>query len=104
MMSEFINRLFESSPDLVTIIEDETCINGIYTATWTMYGSFDGVPYAANGMSIMKFRPNERQVYYQKDYYTEGDIMINIKGLEEPAVAFRTYYQCSVDPSFPCPF
>ena len=44
MMSEFLARLFGSSPDLVTTIEDETCINGMYTATWTMVGAFDGIP------------------------------------------------------------
>lgn len=104
MMTGFLARLFTSSADLVTIIDDETCIDGIYTATWTMYGSFNTVPYAAQGMSIIKFRPKETQAYYQKDYYTESDIMINIPGLAEPAEAFRTYYRCSVDPSFECPF
>ncbi|MGD9972050.1 MAG: nuclear transport factor 2 family protein [Desulfatirhabdiaceae bacterium] len=104
MMSQYLDNLFGSSPDLVTTIEDETCINGIYTATWKMVGYFDGVPYDAKGMSIMKFRPKETQVYYQKDYYTEGDIMINIPGLAEATEAFRTYYRCSVDPTFTCPF
>ena len=28
-MAEFIGRLFFSTPDLVTTVEDETCINGI---------------------------------------------------------------------------
>jgi len=103
MMTEFLARLFISTPDLVTVIEDETCINNKYMATWTMYGAFDGVPYAANGMSVMKFRPGSTQVYYQKDYYTESDIMINIPGLAEPAEAFRVYYRCAVDPTFDCP-
>jgi len=103
LMSQFLARLFTSSPELVTTIEDETCINGIYTATWTMVGAFDGVPYNAKGMSIIKFRPKETQAYYQRDYYTEGDIMINIPGLAEPTEAFRIYYQCAVDPTFPCP-
>ena len=103
VMSEFYARLFASTPDLVTTVEDEICINDIYTATWTMTGSFNGVPYSAKGMSIMKFRPNETQVYYARDYYTEGDIMINIPGLDEAIAAFRTYYRCAVDPTFPCP-
>jgi hypothetical protein len=102
-MSEFLARLFASSPELVTTVEEETCINGIYTATWTMVGSFDGVPYSANGMSIIKFRPRSLKVYYARDYYTEGDIMINIPGLAEPTSAFRTYYRCAVDPTFDCP-
>ena len=59
MMTEFLARLFSSTPNLVTTIEDETCINGIYTATWTMVGSFDSVPYSARGMSIIKFLPGE---------------------------------------------
>jgi hypothetical protein len=69
-----------------------------------MAGAFDGVPYSAKGMSIVKFRPKETQAYYQRDYYTEGDIMINIPGLAEPTMAFRTYYRCAVDPTFTCPF
>jgi hypothetical protein len=103
MMAQFLGGLFGSTPDLVTTIEDETCINGIYTATWTMVGTFAEVPYSAKGMSIIKFRPKERQVYYQRDYYTEGDIMINIPGLAEPTEVFRTFYRCAVDPGFPCP-
>jgi len=104
MMTQFLARLFGSSPDLVTVIENETCVDNVYTATWTMVGQFNGVPYDAKGMSIIKFRPKETQVYYQRDYYTEGDIMINIPGLAEPTEAFRTYYKCSVDPAFACPF
>jgi len=52
----------------------------------------------------MKFRPRETQVYYQKDDYTEGDIMINIPGLDEAVAGFRTFYRCAVDPTFDCPF
>jgi hypothetical protein len=103
-MTEFLGRLFFSSPDLVTTIEDETCINGIYTATWEMVGYFDSVPYTAKGMSIIKFRPRETRAYYQRDYYTEGDIMINIPGLDDATEGFRTFYRCSVDPTFDCPF
>ncbi len=29
-------------------------------------------------MSIIKFRPKSTDVYYQRDYYTEGDIMASI--------------------------
>ena len=84
VMTQFLGRLFGSSPDLITTVEDEICINGIYMATWTMDGAFDSSPYTARGMSIVKFRPGEIQAYYSRDYYTEGDIMINIPGLDAP--------------------
>jgi hypothetical protein len=105
-MGQFLGRMFFSSPNLVTVIEDESSIGGIYTATWTMFGSFNGQPYTAKGMSILKFRDKESRVYYQRDYYTEGDIMIQITegGLNTVAEAFRAYYRCSVDPTFICPF
>jgi len=102
-MAAFLGRLFMNSAGLITTVEDEICINGLYMCTWTMAGQFDGVPFSAPGMSIVKFRPGETQSYYSRDYYTEGDIMINIPGLDEPTEAFRTYYRCAVDPTFDCP-
>jgi hypothetical protein len=102
-MGEFLGRLFASSPDLVTTIEDETLRDGVYVATWEMVGQFAGVPYSAKGISIIKFRDDTLQVYYQRDYYTENDIMINIPGLDEAAIGFRTFYRCAVDPTFDCP-
>lgn len=102
-MGGFLARLFAQSPDLVTLIEEETCINGIYSASWLMEGSFAGVPYRAKGMSIIKFRDRGTQVYYQRDYYSEGDIMLQIPGLAEPTAAFRDYYRCAVDPTAFCP-
>ncbi len=102
-MTGFLARLFGSSPDLITTIEDESCINDIYTATWTMTGNFAGVPYDAKGMSIIKFRPKDTQAYFQRDYYTEGDVMINIPGLDEAVGGFRYFYRCAVDPTFPGP-
>lgn len=103
MMTAFLGQLFGSTPDLVTTIEDEICIDGIYTSSWIMEGYFNGVPYEAKGMSIIKFRPGETQAYYQRDYYTEGDIMASIPGLDEAIEGFRVYYKCFVDPTFPCP-
>lgn len=103
MMAQFLARLFTSSGDLVTTIEDETLLNGVYSASWTMAGQFNGVPYSAKGISIIKFRGLSRQVYYQRDYYSENDIMINIPGLDQAAIGFRTYYRCAVDPTFVCP-
>jgi len=102
-MTEFLARLFSSSPDLVTTVEDESLVNGVYTATWTMVGQFDGVPFSAKGMSIVKFRPWSARAYYSRDYYTEGDIMANIPGLDEAIGGFRTFYRCAVDPTFDCP-
>ncbi len=63
LMSQFLGRLFANSPDLVTTVEDETCIDGIYTATWTMVGNFAGVPFEAAGMSIVKFPSKETNAY-----------------------------------------
>lgn len=104
-MTTFLNKLIlESSPNLVTIIEEETLVGDIYSATWVMSGDFLGVPYEAKGISIFKFLPNSSQVYYQRDYYSEGDIMATIPGLDEAILGFRTFYRCSVDPTFECPF
>jgi len=103
MMTEFLGRLFGSSPDLVTTIEDETLVDGVYSAAWTMVGQFSGVPYSAKGISIIKFRPRTAQVFYQRDYYSENDIMINIPGLDQAVIGFRTFYRCAVDPTFDCP-
>lgn len=111
-MTEFLYRLFGSTPDLVTTVEDEIAIDGMYTATWTMQGIFiadlsdpinSGVPYEAKGMSIIKFLDKSTDVYYQRDYYTEGDIMIAIPGLDQAISGFRYFYQCAVDPDFECP-
>ena len=103
-MTAFLNQLIiGASPNLVTTVEDETLIDDIYSATWVMSGDFIGVPYQAKGISIFKFKPNSSQVYYQRDYYSEGDIMATIPGLNEAIGGFRMYYRCSVDPTFDCP-
>jgi hypothetical protein len=111
-MTEFLYRLFGSTPDLVTTVEDEIAIGDMYTATWTMEGIFiadpadpenSGVPYEAKGMSIIKFHPKSTDVYYQRDYYSEGDIMMAIPGLDQAIGGFRVFYLCAVDPNFECP-
>jgi len=102
-MTAFLFQLFGSSPDLVTTVHDETLVDGVYSATWTMVGQFAGVPYDAKGISLIKFRPKTAQVYYQRDYYTEGDIMANIPGLDEAIWSFRAFYRCGVDPTYDCP-
>ncbi len=98
MMTAFLGRMFANSPDLVTTIEDETLQGRMYSATWTMVGQFNGVPYSAKGISVIKFKGRSRKVDFQRDYYTEGDIMANIPGLDEAIGAFRAYYRCAVDP------
>jgi hypothetical protein len=103
MTAFFNNLIVVASPNLLTIVEEETLINDIYSATWTMSGDFLDVPYQAKGISIFKFEPNSSQVYYQRDYYSEGDIMVTIPGLDQAILAFRTYYRCAVDPTFDCP-
>ena len=103
MMSQFLARMFANSPDLITIVEDEICIDGVYTASWTMTGFFGEVPYTASGMSIIKFKETSAKVYYQRDYYSEGDIMANIPGLDQALEGFRMYYRCAVDPTYLCP-
>lgn len=75
IMAEFLGRLFAGSSELFTVVEDETFINDIYMATWTMFGSFNGAPFSAPGMSIVKFTDGTTEVYYSRDYYTEGDVM-----------------------------
>lgn len=104
-MTTFLNKLIlESSPNLVTVVEEEILMDDSYAATWVMSGDFLGTPYEAKGISIFKFLPNSSQVYYQRDYYSEGDIMATIPGLDEAILGFRTYYKCAVDPVFECPF
>jgi hypothetical protein len=102
-MTGFLYQLLGASPDLVTIIEDETLVGDIYSATWIMSGQFLGVPYEAKGISIFKFRHRSAMVYYQRDYYSEGDIMATIPGLDLAIEGFRTFYRCAVDPTFDCP-
>jgi predicted SnoaL-like aldol condensation-catalyzing enzyme len=102
-MTEFLARMFANSPDLVTTIEDETLSGRIYSATWEMTGQFAGVPYTAKGISIIEFRRWSAQVVYQRDYYSEGDIMASIPGLDQAVLGFRTFYRCAVDPTYECP-
>jgi hypothetical protein len=44
MLTQFLGRLYGSSPDLVTTIEDETLVGGVYSATWTMVGTSTACP------------------------------------------------------------
>ena len=91
-MTVFLYQLFGSTPDLITTVHDEIAIDDTYTATWTMVGTFlirdeggnviigedgqpVGIPYEAEGMSIVKFHPKTTDVWFQRDYYSEADIM-----------------------------
>jgi hypothetical protein len=102
-MAEFLGRLFAGSSNLYTTVEDETLVDGVYMATWTMSGEFNGAPFSAPGMSIVKFVDGTLQSYYSRDYYTEGDVMLGVPELSEAVVGFRVYYRCAVDPTFSCP-
>lgn len=103
-MAEFLGRLFAGSSDLYTTVEDETLVDGVYMATWTMSGEFNGAPFSAPGMSIVKFVDGTLQTYYSRDYYTEGDVMLGVTELQPAVAGFRVYYRCAVDPTFYCPF
>jgi hypothetical protein len=103
-MAEFLGRLFAGSSDLYPTVEDETLVDGVYMATWTMSGEFNGAPFSAPGMSIVKFVDGTLQSYYSRDYYTEGDVMTGVPELVEAVLGFRVYYRCAVDPTFECPF
>lgn len=101
-MEEFLGRLFAGSTDLYTIVEDETLVDDIYMATWTMTGIVNGAVISAPGMSIVKFVEGTNEVYYSRDYYSEGDIMLGIPQLSDAVLGFRNYYLCAVDPKYDC--
>ena len=69
-------------------------------ATWTMSGQFNGAPFSAPGMSIVKFIEGTTQTYYSRDYYTEGDVMLGVPELRDAVLGFRYYYRSAVDPNF----
>ena len=111
-MKDFLYRLFGNTPDLITTVEDEIAIDDKYMATWTMVGTYyvmqedgtlEGIEYEAKGMSVIKFNTKTTDDWYQRDYYTEGDIMAAIPGLDQAIFGFRLFYLCSVDPNFNCP-
>jgi hypothetical protein len=102
-MATFLGRLFAGSSNLYTIVEDETLTDDIYMATWTMAGEFNGAPFSAPGMSIVKFVKGTTQSYYSRDYYTEGDVMLGVPGLSQAVLGFRDYYRSAVDPTYVTP-
>jgi hypothetical protein len=102
-MTEFLGRLFAGSSNLFTIVKDETITDDIYMATWTMSGEFNGAPFSAPGMSIVKFVEGTTQTYYSRDYYTEGDVMLGVPELADAVLGFRHYYRTAVDPTYVSP-
>ena len=107
-MQEFLTDVISIQPGFFTDTEDEMSVNGMYMSTWVMGGFLcvspvDCYPYQAPGMSIVKFREKSTQVYFQRDYYSEGDTMKAIPALEGVLTAFRTMYLCLVDPIPPPP-
>ncbi len=101
-MADFLARLFTGSEDLYTVVEDETLVDDIYMATWTMSGMVNGAVFEAPGMSIVKFKKGTKKVEYSRDYYSEGDIMLGINQLRDALLGFREYYLCAVDPKHDC--
>ena len=102
-MTAFLFQLFGSSPDLVTTSR---------TRRWSRASTRRPGPWSASS-SASPTRPRasrssssaqkSAQVYYQRDYYSEGDIMATIPGLDVAITGFRTFYRCAVDPTFDCP-
>ncbi|WP_430817882.1 nuclear transport factor 2 family protein [Carboxylicivirga sp. RSCT41] len=101
-MADFLGRLFSQSQDLITVVEDETLVDDIYMATWTMTGVVNGAVIEAPGMTIVKFKRGTTELIFSRDYYSEGDIMIGIDQLSQAVMGFREYYLCAVDPKHDC--
>jgi len=83
----FLEQLWEFSPVYGLEIYDEVYDGntGVYMAYWKMAGRNTvtlvrtiEVEYEALGMSIIKFRPGETLVYFQRDQYSEGDLWSGI--------------------------
>ena len=78
-------------------------LHPVYLHSVPLDGKRIGVPYSAEGMSILKFRDWSTQTYYSRDYYSEADVMATIPGLDQAVEGFRVSYKCVVDPAFECP-
>ena len=97
MVGAFLRRYFIISPDLVTTIENETCADGLYTATWTMTGTFLGGPHAVKGVTIIKFRGTEAKVYYHHKEYADEEIRAIVKDLADLFQCFREDFMSPAD-------
>ena len=110
-MQVFLTEFLGTQSGFFTITENEITSRDIYMSNWVMGGTFlldptnpdSGFYYEAPGMSIVKFREKTTDVYYQRDYYSESDIMKEIQGLGQVVDIFRTMYLCAVDPVPPPP-
>lgn len=97
-MLDYLDLIFAWSSDMVLEIQDEIWAydaNGdfVYTAVNQWYGTWDGyTEYVQDGMSIVKFRPEEGCAYYQRDYFTEGDTWIGIPEVTDLIIMMRETY------------
>lgn len=98
-MENFLKHMFKNTPDYRLAIEDETFVNGIYSATWTMQGTWQGdkIKYKVPGMSIIKFREGESLIYYQRDYFSEGEIWSKIPYIGAFIRGLRGKYKRDLD-------
>ena len=97
-MWEYLSAVFEKSPDMELIIEDElykTHPDGsmTYMATNRWFGTWQGLgSYFHPGMSIIKFDPGEGCASFQRDYFTEGDTWWGFRALRPIVQGFRQIY------------
>jgi len=101
-MWEYLSAVFEKSPDMELIIDDElykTLPDGSMTYMATNYwlGTWQGLgTYYHPGMSIIKFDPGEGCVSYQRDYFTEGDTWWGLQFFRPTIRQLRQVYIYSV--------
>ena len=99
MLTQFLGRLYGSSPDLVTTIEDETLV-GACTRRRGRWSAASTTCLTKPGYFDHQVSWLEQEVYYWRDYYTEGDIMTNIPGFDQAILGFAlTTSAPSIQPS-----
>ena len=77
-MWDYLDRIFTWTTDQVLVTGEETWQTHpddsmTYMVVNKWYGTTDEGYYEHHGQSIVKFRPGEGCVSYQRDYYSEGD-------------------------------
>lgn len=95
-MVSFLEKLLELTPDYVLAIDTEVYDGETYSATWVMKGSFAGFSYEAPGMSIVKFHPGGNKIYFQRDYYSEGDVWANVPNYGDTVKELRDIFEDAV--------
>jgi len=114
VMRSFMVGLFDFMEDYYLEIYDDVYddSSGVYMAYWVFsgkvkpYGDIFGflfnIPFAspaafeAPGLSVLKFRESESQVYFHKDLFTEGDIWVNVPLWGRHVRQWRASYKCRV--------